>query len=355
MSFEQAVRTAVRDLADEGRPVNLAVEALRRGRRLRARRRAVAGVAVFAAAAVLASPLLNGGGRAPRPDHRPAASPPAPVIPAPATTMPGPIQPADGWIIGSVPAEGGKGVWVYDRIAGVYRILPYAQAMPAPKGNLVAVSDGQGWIGVADFVSNMVTWIEQTNSALPPQPWSPDGTRFVYTTDDDPMDDEGVRIVVVDAVAARARPMAGRVRCGDGCFPTWISSEKVGIDVSAKPPQGVQSFAAGDGHSTGLVRLPGWVGQGSPWSPDGEHAVLLMDDGSSTGPLPRAVVEVATGRTVAAFPERGNVYWTAPDRMLVVTDGGIASVYISGARVAFAAWPAEFGGGGWRDATLIRF
>jgi hypothetical protein len=364
VNFEQAVRTAVDDLADEGRPVNLAAGALRRGRRLRLRRRVATGVGVIAAVALLAVPFVMGGGNAAGPDHRPAsppasgpapASPPAPVIsPSSSAPVPGPVQLADGWILGSVPAADQKGVWVYDRTARAYRVLPYRFAAPAPTGNLVAVWH-EGRLGVVDLATDAVRWADGPSpNDLPPQPWSPDGTRVVYTSIEDPMGAEQVRLVVVDAATAHARVLPSDVRCGDGCFPTWLPGDRVGIDISALPPQGVRWSSAGDASRTGVLQLPGWVGQGSPWSPDGKHVVLSLDDGSTTGPRARAVVEVATGRNVAPVQERGTVYWTGPDRMLIVTDGGVALVSITGARIGFYPQPARFAGGEWREATLTR-
>jgi hypothetical protein len=357
MSFEHAVRTAVHDLADEGRPVNVAAGALRRGRQLRRRRTVAKAAAVVAAVAALAVPyLVARATTASGPGFRPATPPSALPTPS-ASAMPGPVTLAEGWILGSVPAPEGKGVWVYDRTARMYRFLPYRFAAPAPTGNLVAVWD-RGRMGVVDLAADTVRWLDRDDAhgMLQPQPWNADGSRFVFNTGDDPTMDGTTRVVVVDAATMEAHPVQGKVQCSEGCFQTWLPDGRVGMDAPGSKPEGVRTYRADDGRSAGTVRLPGWVGQGSPWSPDGSRVVLLMPDASTRGPLPRAVVEVATGRTLAAIRERGNVYWIAADRMLIVTSGGVALVGVDGSRLATYPVPKEFTVGEmeWREATVIR-
>lgn len=361
MNLEDAVRTAVRDLAEEGRPVNLAAGALRRGRRLRLRRRALTGAAALVAVAALAVPYLVARANPAAPDHRPAAPPssarPVPPsgspVPSAPPTLSGPVALADGWILGSVPAP--DSVYVYDRSARLYRRLPYRFAAPAPTGNLVAVWE-RGRIGVVDLATDAVRWVDRDDaSILPPHPWSRDGARIAYTTGDSAEMDGTTRIVVVEAATAQARTLPAKVRCGDGCFPTWLPDGRVGMDLPGPSPRGVQTYRADDGRDAGVVALPGWVGQGSPWSPDGGRVVLLMPDGSTSGPLPRALVEVASGRNLGPVQTRGDVYWTAPDRMLVVTSDGVAHVAADGTRLSFYPRPEQFAGSQeWSEATVVR-
>jgi hypothetical protein len=349
--LEHALVDAVQALVAQGRPVNLAERALRQSRRMRWRRRALVGVAAVAAVAALAVPyaVLN----------RPAGV----DVAGPAGGAP--IALADGWIVGGYTTaatgkQAGK-AYVYDRAAMQYRALPYRFAVPAPTGSLVAVWD-DGRVGIVDLASTApVRWVtfqgqSREVSGLAPRPWSPDGTRLLVTLGDDPSAvDNGsspdTPIVIVDAATATARTLPHRVQCGDGCQPVWLPGDRVGMNKRSGP--GVTAFSAADGAPAGTVQLPGYV-FGYPWSPDGTHVVLAVPAGS-TGPLPLAVIDASTGRTVSQPPIQpgSTVYWTTDDRMLLVTeDGGITLLSIGGNVLGSYPRPAQLTG--WSELTLIR-
>jgi hypothetical protein len=352
--FEDAVRAAVGDLADEGRPVDLAGPALRQGQRMRSQRTAFGSlaatlVAVLVLAAGLALTRGAGGGTGP------AAGRSTPSArPLPSDTMAGPVTLPGGWIVGSVPQDQER-TWVYSRLQHRYRLLPY-RAAPAPAGNLVAI-ENDNRLGLLDLATDSVRWVDDRGTyvwgRLAASSWSPDGTHLAYAYAEHPPDAAISQIVVVDVATATARVLGQGAPCANTCHPTWVDDDTVGLDLPAANPQGVAAFSAGTGAARGTITLPGYTTPTRPWSADGRHVAVLVTPDALTGPLPLGIVDRTTGTLIATLTDIGNPYWATDDTLMVVTAGGVAVVGLDGRRVDFVARPDRFAGMQWAYASLV--
>ncbi|MBY8873588.1 hypothetical protein K7640_17280 [Micromonospora sp. PLK6-60] len=344
---EEALRAAVRDLADEARGApDIAGRALRRGRSLRRRRRVVAAGAALAATAVLAGPFVwlrpdppAGPARWAAP---PATSTPPPSGPAapPAASTPspsGPVAappPAGDWARGPLALPGG---WVLtgatstgtpaelgyalDRSAGRYVTSRYEETWAAPRGGVAAVVDYErrGELGLLELRTGQVRWVKVGSFIMTPH-WSPDGRRLALTLMD--KDDGGfsLGVLTVDTADYRTFPVDGkRYLCTDQCFFTWsrdgaeVALQQTDPDASVSESQpharrGVQFFSPDDGRPSRFVPVKGDPDGPWSWSPDGRSVIVKGPD----GPL---LAEVATGRTIGPAPA-ADAAWVAGDQLL---------------------------------------
>jgi hypothetical protein len=335
-SLERALRAAVNDLADAGRPVNVAERALRRSRVLRLRRRvasgALAAVAVFAMAAFMVTERSGG----PLPHRQDAAAASPSVSPsAPPVTYPGPVSYPGGWILGSFqPAIEGNAV-VYDRGAGAYRTLPYRWAVLSPTGDVAAVSDN-GRLGFLHVGTGAVDRVEGVTAVPSRGMWSPDGTRVVFSGGDkDPSAAEPPPpdLVVVDVATRTARTLPNSTRCGDGCHAYWVSAGEVAVDPSdASTPTTV--YSADTGTVTRTMPLYGRVGLRWTGSPDGKFVALEKGDET-------IVQERISGTLVCTLPaDTRDVYWIDDITMLVIRPDGASKVDLEGKVTDGFPWPS---------------
>ncbi|GIJ46884.1 hypothetical protein Val02_37700 [Virgisporangium aliadipatigenens] len=347
-SLERALRVAVNDLADAGRPVNLAERALRRTRVLRVRRRVATG-------SLVALTVLTMGGFAvwrPAAPHGPqvaAASPAGSASPsAPLVTYPGPVSYPGRWVLGSFQHATDGNAVVFDRGAGMYRTLPYRWAVLSPAGTVAAVYDA-GRLGFLTLGTGTVEWVEGVSAVPSRGMWSPDGTRVVFSGGDkDPSAAQPPPpdLVVVDVATRTARTLPNGTRCGDGCHAYWVSATEVAVDpTDVTTPTTV--YAADTGTVTRTLPLFGRVGVRWTGSPDGGYVVLDKDG--------ETIVQDRSARTlVCTLPaDTRDVYWIDEITMLVIRPDGVSKVDLEG-RVTevfpFPSWVRT----GMVDHTLVK-
>ncbi|MEV0153447.1 hypothetical protein AB0H57_06855 [Micromonospora sp. NPDC050686] len=330
---EEALRAAVRDLADEARSApELAGRALRRGRSLRRRRRVIAAGAALAAAAVLAGPFVwlrpdppagparwaaPPGTATPSPTGPAAAPPPAPDWTRSPLALPG------GWVLTGASSTGTPAELGYalDRSRGRYVTSRYEETWAAPRGGVAAVVDYErrGELGLLDLGTGKVRWVTVGSFIMTPH-WSPDGRRLALTLMSKDSGAFSLGVLTVGTAEYRAFPVDGeRYLCTDQCFFTWSRDGKEvalqqtdpGAALSESQPhprRGVQFFAPDDGRPTRFLPVKGDPDGPWSWSPDGRSVVVKGPDG------PR-LTEVATGRTIGPAPAT-DAAWVADDRLL---------------------------------------
>lgn len=331
------VRAAVRALADETRPVDLTVGALRAGhRRIRRRRAGVIGVSIVAAVAAIAVPygLL---GRPTLPPN-PAASSPAPVASASIGAVPssGAIRLPGGLIVLAAHSGEGEPSQIYDRAAGRY-ITMEGRPEPAPRGTLVLEVSGDSGATLVRNLKTMRTWAVDVAGGFGgerPATWSPNG-RFLAAHIVNERD-RSERIVIVNAVTRdlvhkyEIDPVA--YRCHGYCGLTWSpDGTEVGLTLTdtsvphdeskADAQRGVQYFSVATGEPTRFVKVPGWIPGAHSWSPDSEHVVI--EGRTRQGRNATQVVDARYGHVTATLPtgDPSKVWWTH-DRQVVYVDSG---------------------------------
>jgi hypothetical protein len=325
-STENALRTAVHDLADGVRPApDLAGSALRRGRRLRRRRRAAgAGAAVLAVVGVLLPFVLL----RPDPVPRPATPPGTPSVtgtPEPTRLpTPGPdwttrplLLPGDRLVVGAAYRNGPGTAFVLDRQTGGYRrTRSYDGVYPAPTGSFVAVRDQTRprEVGLTDLRTGNLHWYEVGRALSGPQ-WSRDGRRLLLTTHQ--LDHYGFVVLGTDGTK-RTFPVGTQAwSCADFCNFTWTRDGRdVALTLARRKDEaaprdlarGVQLFSVTDGRPTRFLSMPGGPVGPDAWSPDGKSVVVQ----GQHDPL---LVDVASGEVVNPLPA-ADVVWVSDDRLL---------------------------------------
>jgi hypothetical protein len=361
-SMDDLLRATVHDLAGEARlGADLAAGAISRGRRLRRRRRVGLATAAVLLAGVTAAPyavLRGSDGIAPPP------SPAASVTPSPAVSAVTRAAPADwygkalrlpgGWTVTSIAREYTETTAraddpdadsvVLDRATGRYRTIGdgrYSSVWPSPRGDYVAVSDGDrrhGEIGLVNLRTGKVRWIG-AGWILDPQ-WSPDGRRLLLTGTSS--------FTVLDAAtgAKRRHARADAYECTDVCLYTWLpTGTEVALPLTdpAAPRSeaapharsGVQVFSAASGRPVRTLPL-----KATPvaWSPDGTRALVLPE---TSGPSPLRVAHVATGELLGTIPFDSGAF--TADGHILGWDSARATLHTAtGAAVETLTFPAAF-------------
>jgi hypothetical protein len=363
---EQLVRAAVRDLAGQARPANLAPAALALGLRLRRRTRVlrttgavVAGLAVLAAIAVPALALRGGG-------------PTEPVRPGPVTTAPDRTAPSTpearrttadlfgGWTVLSAGRQGGSfQVWNRDRRA--YQSIDAGyRVFVAPAGPYVlSTSDDPHSATILDLRGREPRTFTLPDAYILDPQWSPDGTRLLLTTM--PKATGELMFKIIDAGGGRVEtfPIGANQsrRCTDWCQFTW---SRDGLEVilpitdpaaprsEAEPHLrwGLQLFSATDGRPTRSLPVKGEPWGPFAWSPNGRYVVVRgqMTGGNGLRRHETQLVEVATGTVVRAFPFE-YPYWVTNDRILAGGSGPVLLVDPTGAEIDGYDLPAALVGG----------
>ncbi|WBC13133.1 hypothetical protein O7600_18435 [Micromonospora sp. WMMA1998] len=324
-SLDEALRGAVRDLADAAAPApDLASRSLGRGRRLRRRRRVTATAAALVAVLAVTLPFVLLRPRtAPPPTTPPVTATPSPVI----RSAPGPnwsnaplVLPG-GWVVTSlseVASSIGKS-YLLDRDRGRYIANGrYDAVLPAPTGSLVAVwdDDRPRQVGLVDLARGTTRWYEPGRALGTPN-WSPDGRRLLFTSQR--VDYFG--FVVLDAKGTtRSHAVdTDEFFCTDHCFFLWSRDGREVLlqqtdpgrprsESARHPRRGVQFFSTATGRPTRLEPLPGDPAGPWAWSPDGKLVVIQ-------GQREPLLAETATGRVINALPAADAV-WAGTDRLL---------------------------------------
>lgn len=366
--FDQLLKETLYNLAAEGRPTNLANQAIRQGRQIARRRNAgVASVCAIAMVLVMLPfalfnwvdshrPVDLGG--MDRPQQPTSAAGTATVHPAltlteAAATLPG------SWMVASIGT--GEMTTIYDRVRKVYRQLPYPVAVIAPTGSMVAVQRGVSTpIGLLDLTTGSTKWVAGPSPVTTTLDWSRDGQRLLYAGRGASASE--VQAAVLDVATGNAVAVTQSLACAEGCAPHWLPGEKeVGFNqLSADPDKErrIRAFNADTGAVTRDVELPGEVLSSWAWSPDGRYVIVSANDHQTT-----EIVEVDTGKIVAVLGSTGadaqtsrksadpgvvqtyissssDVYWVTTDRLLAVESTGVAQYALDGTRTDIFPLPA---------------
>jgi len=230
IDLDRLLRETVRELAAEGRPVDLTAPALRTARRIRTRRlvSAVASVLVLLVGLGFAAVRLGGTDRSYPPAHlnpTPVTSGGAPT-PSPATTEslpPGsaPVALPGGWLIRAAPAP--LGVVMYDNQQGRYRLVTTGdRAAPSPNGQFLALVNDNGDLTIRRTDDDRE--IGRTANAIRDPDaypvWAPDSSHVAYfiTTATDT-----VRVVAMNLDGTQQ--MSGSTMpCPGTCTIKWLEN-----------------------------------------------------------------------------------------------------------------------------------
>ena len=381
--LENALRTAVEDLAATAPPAHdLATVARTRGRRIRRRRRAVAGlVAVVLVGGVLTPyAIMEDRRSAPRPvPVAPTPSPsPSLISPQPGDKVPyvaaagkkwwnEPIALPGGLVVTAVSAKWlnedqqpadtlQEGSVVLNRATGRYQVFPggYRTFEAAPTGRYLLVQDQQtAHIGIANAITGRVRTLSHGSGSG--VQWSADGKKLLLT-----LNAGGFR--VIDAATASATDHLipeSNALCPDYCFFTWLPGGKQ-VAIAERDPAVPQSETRPDtvlkvvvhdvatGKRVRELPLPGVPAGTEAWSPDGKN-VLLMPD--ATEPDAYRIAEVATGRVLGTiYAGRGTpVRFVGNSTVLAIGGRDLYLHDLKGVLKAKLNLPADFTG---RDISL---
>ena len=351
--LDHALRGAVNQLADEGRPVNLGDRAIRQGRRIIRRRRAVTATAALAVIAALAVPfavlsqhqrtIMPGGARSPEPPAPTSAAASMPPPASPSAVYPesmraarplplddGPLRIGMEWILAGAPAKDGS--WVFNRDNGAYQLIKYPNAVPAPRGDLVAITQ-RGQLGLLSLGSGSVNWVTGP-MALGRVDWLDDGTRLLYAGKGDA--DGRLRLTVVNAVRGTASRLGADIECYENCAPSWLPGGKEIAVTQPWPRVGVQLYSAADGRPTRSLALPGAIPGIHSWSPDQRFVVTQSPTGASVFDL------VSDRELINLHVQAAGVYWLGGAQLLSI-EGDVISTYdLKGRPIDAYSVPEEF-------------
>ncbi|MDG4834746.1 hypothetical protein O7627_36375 [Solwaraspora sp. WMMD1047] len=341
---ERLLRTAVHDLAGDGRPTaDLLPGAIARGRRVRRRRRITA-TAATAVAAVIAitgpfiwlrpdpvGQLTGAPTVSQTPPATPVSTPPPPTAGPPPTVGPPPLtdwkgQPFElpgGWLVVGGTSTGGPASpgLVLDRDQGRYRsISGYDETWAAPKGGFAAVFDydRRTETGLLDLDTDEVRWVRTGGRILDPQ-WSPDGSKLLLTLSAKTPAGHSFGVLSVKGRLQIFTVDAERYFCTDYCQFTWLpDGKRVALaqtdpagarsESVRHPRRGLQIFSAVTGKPTNFIPVRGDAAGPTAWSPDGRLVVVQ-------GQHSTQLVVIASGEPLRELPV-SDAHWVAPDRIL---------------------------------------
>ena len=195
--FDDAVRDAVRDLSDQGRPpVDLGPRMVAAGRRMQYRRTALTAVASVAAVIAVAAPVLAvdtirdnsvaaTGSPSPSPSPLDGGTPPPTGLPNPPLQLPAALIAVEGASMVAARAHGDHSSFVWDAARKEYVTVPYFGVVPNPARTLALVRSRSwpGKIGLLDLRTNKVDWklldVGLDRSLADNYAWSPDGSKAI--------------------------------------------------------------------------------------------------------------------------------------------------------------------------------
>jgi hypothetical protein len=333
--LDRLVRQTLNDLAVEARPAPLLAAATRRARQMQRRRVAVtaAAAAALAVLAIVVSPLN------PDRENRPAPPPPPPASPSPAASpltlapvadAPRPPELPGQFTVMAVPAPGAS-MWLFDRVTDAYVAVPYADVLPAPKGDLVLAETRDGGSVLLDLGDRSVVGLPPKLVDVGPDVWSPDATMLL------PPQPASGRITVYEigngnAILERGVPLdSAALGCDRAtCRVTWArSGTELAVQVmdpATATQRSLQLISLADGRPTRRLPVTGEVDGACSWSTDQRYVVNHRI--ASTGSAGWFITNTTTGATAGTLtdetlPNPSTLCWVSPTELLVATPGEV--------------------------------
>ncbi len=365
--FDDAVRDAVRDLSDQGRPpVDLGPRMVAAGRRMQYRRSAITAVASVAAVIAVAAPVLAvdtirdnsvAATGSPSPTFDPnmgvIGTPPPTGLPNPPLQLPAALVTVEGASMVAARADGDHSSFVWDAAKKKYVTVPYFGVLPNPARTLALVRSRTwpGKVGLLDLRTNKVDWtlfdVGLDRSVSDNYAWSPDGSKAIVgggllayqgpfvvldvaTRTVSPLIDIGKDYGWVtfhpngrELVATKHSPPT--VQTGTP-LPTRSGNDpmtsgfvvKSGSSADSKPLW-IQVFDLA-GKPTRKIAVPALIVDSAQWAPDGRR-LITWNHGKAGG---MRVYDTVTGKSVAELPSLGwfprgghGIQWLDADRLLI--------------------------------------
>jgi len=315
--LDDALRRALRDIADAPPPVGLATAARRIAGRQRAARMTLASVATAAVALVTVPAAMTMIGDR----HMPGGAPPRSLV---VTAYSGALRGTDAG-----PADDRS--LLLDPETGRYEEVPYTEVVPSPDGRQVLVRQGDNSrqhplrAGVMDRATGQVRWIDTYAGALGRDgEWSPDGRRILLTE----RPKQGPwGFVIVDASTLEATfveaPLApetdtlglGFVWTPDGEHVALTLARNVGGELGTDAVTGIQFFDL-SGRPVRTIEATGALSASTDFSPDGTRIALSDPHGGEEV----QIVTATTGQVVerVLLPTPGVIVgWYDDDHLMV--------------------------------------
>lgn len=315
--LDDALRGALRDIADVPPPVGLATAARRMAARQRTARMTLAGVAAAAVALVTVPTAMTMIGDG----HMPGGATPGPFV---VTAYSGASRGTDAG-----PADDRS--LLLDPKTGRYEEVPYTEVVPSPDGRQVLVRQGDNSpqhplrAGVMDRATGQVRWIDTYAGALGRDgEWSPDGRRILLTE----RPKQGPwGFVIVDASTLETTfvevPLApetntlglGFVWTPDGEHVALTLGRNVGGESGSDIVTGIRFFDL-SGKPVRLIETTAALSASTDFSPDGTR-IALSERYPSQGVQ---IVAATTGQVVqrVSLPAAGRVLgWYDDDHLMV--------------------------------------
>ncbi len=355
IDLENEVREALTDLANQGRPVNLASSAIHRARVTRRRQVALSGIAVIALIAAIVVPLSR---LQPTTDRTPVAGKPsrsAGITTVPARSVAkGAVELPGGWILGS--GSGRVGVWYWDRVRKAYRLSDKAaDVAPAPHGDLVyqeLLLSGTRDQQLLDLRTNKSREIALPSDGGPPA-WDPTGTKLLTWLDNVALG--RIQVFVYDTATHKTKAVPIAMGCAAECDATWLPDGT--ISVVSPGQTGVPARADVVDPGTGQVmRHLNFVPQSAyALSPSRTEAIAQV---LVNGVTKVCIVDAATGLVLHQLPGEATdprtVYWVGDNEILAVVHGAVLVINSNGDQVGQVKWPTEFNDNELPNFQLIR-
>lgn len=313
--LDEALRGALRDIADVPPPVGLATAARRIADRQRATRLTLASVAtaVVALVTIPTAMAMIGDGQ------MPGGATPGPVV----------VTAYSGALRGTDPSPADDRSLLLNPETGRYEEVPYRAVVPSPDGRQVLVHQGDNSAtyplraGIMDRATGQVRWIATyAGEGGGDGSWSPDGRRILFT--------ECPRLgpcgfVIVDASTLAARFVEvsvdedalglGFVWTPDGEHVAHTLSRNVGGEMGTDAVTGIQFFDL-SGKPVRTIEATAALSASTDFSPDGTRVALSAPYGGDEVQIVAATTGLVMQRVT--LPTAGVVLgWYDDDHLMV--------------------------------------
>ena len=347
--FDEAVRDAVRDLSDQGRPpVDLGRVALAAGRRMHYRRTALTAAGAVVAAIAVAAPVLavdtvrdssvattGGPTSSGSPQPIEVGTPPPTGLPNPPLQVPAKLITVEGAQMVAAAANGHQPSYFYDAAKQKYVKVPYRSVVTNPARTLALVrsADWPGKIGLLDLRTNKVDWtlfeVHIDRSIADNYAWSRDGTKAIIGGMSPVMQQFG--FVVFDVASRTVSPVINVGK--DYGLVTFHPNGTELVATKLTPqrptlPKWIQAFDLA-GKPTHRFSPPALIRAEAQWAPDGRRLVTWTIEKNESW---LRVYDTVSGKVVADLRRVNWMAW-----------GGDGIQWLDAQRLLITDWDRDRG------------